>query len=106
MHDSPMGDPPPPVGACRVCGAVSWHADAIGPVHLCCARWETAGAGDPCPACAQARENARAQRQRRRPVLLPWPSHNGQEPNRRRTGRRPAATTDPDAVDQERRATR
>ena len=80
MSDSPMGDAPPPVGACRVCGELSWRADDAGAVHLCCARWEAAGAIGTCPACAQSRENARAQRQRRRPVLLPWPRHGVAEP--------------------------
>jgi len=104
MTRSPMGDAPPPVGACRVCAGVSWHGDDAGPVHLCCARWEAAGSGGPCGACAQSRENARAQRQRRRPVLVAWPNHDRHQPQRR-IPTRAAGTAHPDGGEEERRAT-
>ena len=85
MTEHPTGGAsPPPVGACRVCGDPSWLADDTGAVHLCCRRWEHEQPGVACPACAQSRENASAQRHRRRPALLPWPrldtaANNGAE---------------------------
>lgn len=37
---------PKPLGDCRECGRPSWHADEVGPVHVCCVR-----NGPECYAC-------------------------------------------------------
>lgn len=42
---------PRPVGVCRLCGRLTWKADAVGPVHDCCTR---VPAGGTCWACEES----------------------------------------------------
>lgn len=42
---------PPPTGACRHCGRLTWNVDDLGPVHACCARYLP---GVPCESCEES----------------------------------------------------
>lgn len=59
------GDPAP-LGDCRRCGRATWHADAAGPVHDCCARLSPGDVCEPCETTLELHRRAERWAQKRR----------------------------------------